>query len=209
MTYIGVKFTSKEKPFEAKGQTYYYKTSLEFEANVAYNIYAGTYCYNNPVIVVEKTNKAPDPSRVYKEITEARPVAYMPRTLKPWIIPKKVYFNPDNGGVTCVIWEDGEKTLVRCCEEDIFDFEKGFAMAVLSRLYGKGELNKLIKKFIRPAEEKYDEEFRAKCAVLCAIDEMGFNFRENENEPINSIDDVFRRMVEKLFEEAEENEDEE
>lgn len=44
---------------------------------------------------------------------------------------------------------------------------------------------------------------------LCAIDEMGFNFRENENEPINSIDDVFRRMVEKLFEEAEENEDEE
>ena len=39
---------------------------------------------------------------------------------------------------------------------------------------------------------------------------MGFNFRENENEPINSIDDVFRRMIEKLFEEDdEEGEDEE
>jgi hypothetical protein len=70
-------------------------------------------------------------------------------------------------------------------------------MAVLSRLYGKGELNKLIKKFIRPAEEKYNEELLEQCAVLCAI---------NEIEPVESIDDVFRRMVEKLFEEDEDEE---
>lgn len=176
MTYIGVKFTSKKDPFESHGQVYYYKTSLNFEKNVAYDICSGDYHYSNPVILVEKTNKAPDPSRVYKEITEAKPIAYAPRTLAPWIIPKNVYFNPNKGGVTCVIWENGEKTIVRCSENDIFDFEKGFAMAVLSRLYGKGKLNKYIKQFIKNVEEEYyfdlfntyDEEDWCEC---CCEDE--------------------------------------
>ena len=39
------------------------------------------------------------------------------------------------------------------------------------------------------------------------MDERDFIFKDYDKEPINSIDDVFRRMVEKLFEEAEEDEE--
>jgi hypothetical protein len=155
MKYIGVKFTSYEKPFETHGQTYYYKTNLEFEKNVAYDIVSNGYRYGNPVIVVEVSKKAPDPSRDYKEITEMKPVSYVERGLPDWIKPRDVYFNPEKGGVTCIMWKDGEKTVVRCSEHDVFDFEKGFAMAVLTRLYGKGKLNKLIKEFINEPEEAY------------------------------------------------------
>ena len=72
MKYIGVKFTSYEKPFETHGQTYYYKTNLEFEKNVAYDIVSNGYRYGNPVIVVEVSKKAPDPSRCEEGISADR-----------------------------------------------------------------------------------------------------------------------------------------
>lgn len=158
MKYIGVKFTTHNKPFEAKGQVYYYKTNLTFEPRAAFVIESNGYTYNNPVIVVSISGKAPDPSRDYKEITKITPIAYAPRDLPTWIMPRYVTFSPDKSKITCIVWEDGEKTIVRCGENDIFDFEKGFAMAVLTRLYGKGEAKKLIKKFVVPAEDKYYDD---------------------------------------------------
>jgi len=47
-------------------------------------------------------------------------------------IPKQVIFNPP---ATIVIWKDGTKTIVKCYNED-FDFEKGFAMAYLKKVFG-------------------------------------------------------------------------
>lgn len=46
---------------------------------------------------------------------------------------KKVHFS---GPVTCVIWADGTKTLVRCSENDIMDHEKGLAMAIAKKALG-------------------------------------------------------------------------
>lgn len=54
---------------------------------------------------------------------------------KTYAIPaiKKVICNPP---ATIILWEDGSKTVVKCCEADIYDSEKGFAMAVIKKLCG-------------------------------------------------------------------------
>lgn len=46
---------------------------------------------------------------------------------------QKVIFNPP---ATIVIWRDGSKTVVKCGENDIFDPEKGLAMAISKRAFG-------------------------------------------------------------------------
>ena len=43
-----------------------------------------------------------------------------------------------------VIWEDGEKTVVKCSEES-FDKEKGLAMAIAKRFMDRNKFKKLIK----------------------------------------------------------------
>lgn len=45
----------------------------------------------------------------------------------------KVIYNPP---ATIILWEDETKTVVKCCETDIYDPEKGFAMAVIKKLCG-------------------------------------------------------------------------
>lgn len=46
---------------------------------------------------------------------------------------RQVIFNPP---ATIVIWRDGSKTVVKCGEHDIFDPEKGLAMAISKRAFG-------------------------------------------------------------------------
>lgn len=46
---------------------------------------------------------------------------------------QRVIFNPP---ATIVIWRDGSKTVVKCGEHDIFDPEKGLAMAISKRAFG-------------------------------------------------------------------------
>ena len=46
---------------------------------------------------------------------------------------QRVIFNPP---ATIVFWRDGSKTVVKCSENDIFDPEKGLAMAISKRAFG-------------------------------------------------------------------------
>ena len=63
---------------------------------------------------------------------------------------KKVHFNDP---VTVVIWTDGTKTIVRCQEGDVFDPEKGLAMAISKKYFGnKGNYCEVFKKWV--PEEK-------------------------------------------------------
>lgn len=48
-----------------------------------------------------------------------------------------------NGPATIVFWSDNTKTVVKCMEGELFDEEKGIAMAVMKKLYGKGYMNKI------------------------------------------------------------------
>lgn len=58
---------------------------------------------------------------------------------------KKIIFSPP---ATIVIWYDDEKTVVKCSENDTFDFEKGLALCFMKRALGNksGRFNKILKK---------------------------------------------------------------
>jgi hypothetical protein len=68
---------------------------------------------------------------------------------------KKVIFN---GPATIVFWDDGEKTIVKCMDEDIYDPEKGLAMAICKKVLGD-KFKSIFKKFIEENDEnKRDSE---------------------------------------------------
>ena len=76
---------------------------------------------------------------------------------KPQDLIKNVIFS---GPCTIVQWTDGDKTIVRCENED-FDPEKGLAMAIVKELFGtnesKSNYNDIFKKWI-PEEDKNDKK---------------------------------------------------
>ena len=85
----------------------------------------------------------------YKEITNA---SYGVRNDKPEI--DKVIFS---GPCTIVMWSDGDKTIVRCGEDDTFDKEKGLAMAISKKMLGnnksKSNYYDIFKEYIQEKEE--------------------------------------------------------
>lgn len=66
---------------------------------------------------------------------------------------KKVIFNDP---ATIVLWSDGSKTVVKCDPDDVFDPEKGLAIACMKKLFGnKGYYNDIFRKWL---SEKEDEK---------------------------------------------------
>ena len=61
---------------------------------------------------------------------------------------KKVIFNDP---ATIVFWSDGTKTVAKCADFDIFDPEKGLAMAICKRVYGE-RFHSVFKEFL-PEED--------------------------------------------------------
>ena len=58
---------------------------------------------------------------------------------------------------TIVYWTDGSKTVVKCQSGDIFDPEKGLAMAIAKRVYGdNGRYYELFKEWLPESDEKIE-----------------------------------------------------
>lgn len=78
--------------------------------------------------------------------------------MMPKLRIKNVIFNDP---ATIVFWYDGTKTVVKCQEGDIFDPEKGLAMAICKKILGSNDsqsnFNDIFKKWI-PKEEKKEPE---------------------------------------------------
>ena len=87
---------------------------------------------------------------------------------KPQDLIKNVVFS---GPCTIVQWSDGDKTIVRCENED-FDKEKGLAMAIVKKLFGtnesKSNYNDIFKKWI--PEEKEEETNDATLTATIEVD---------------------------------------
>lgn len=66
---------------------------------------------------------------------------------------KKVIFN---NPATIILWNDGTRTVVKCNERDIYDPEKGFAMAISEKVLGSysGFKREMAKWEGKPCEEK-------------------------------------------------------
>ena len=68
---------------------------------------------------------------------------------------KKVIFNDP---ATIVLWKDGTKTIVKCQDGDVFDPEKGLAMAISKKALGNtGKYFDEIKKWTEPELEMGEE----------------------------------------------------
>lgn len=66
------------------------------------------------------------------------------------LTPKQVIFNPP---ATIVYWPDGDKTVVRC-DNDEFSEEFGYAMACMRKIYGtRAEFKAQFKNAFRPQEK--------------------------------------------------------
>ena len=63
---------------------------------------------------------------------------------------KKVIFNKP---ATIVFWADGTKTVVKCADFDIWDPEKGLAMAICKRVYGES-FHKIFKDYMPDEDEE-------------------------------------------------------
>ena len=106
------------------------------------------------------------------------------RTLKHeyYFIPgiTKVIYNPP---ATIVLWSDKTKTVVKCCETDIYDPEKGFAMAVIKKLCGNDSalFHKLFKTWVLESEDKPDIQLEIQSKINA--DDIG-----------NIINDAFNRV---------------
>lgn len=76
---------------------------------------------------------------------------------------KNVIFAPP---ATIVYWSDGSKTVVKCSEKDVFDPEKGLAMAIAKRCGGnKGSYYKEIQNWVEKSGKKYPGKTAARKAV--------------------------------------------
>lgn len=58
-----------------------------------------------------------------------------------------------NDPATIILWKDGTKTVVKCMEGEDYDPEKGFAMAVLKKLFGE-DYGKVMKEHVKPELRK-------------------------------------------------------
>lgn len=74
-------------------------------------------------------------------------------TRKPFSIKDVIFNDP----AVIVLWNDGTKTVVKCSENDIFDPEKGMAMAIAKKALGnQGNYYETFKKYL-PEEEDIDD----------------------------------------------------
>lgn len=68
-------------------------------------------------------------------------------------IRKVIFNNP----ATIVLWSDGTKTVVKCGLDDIFDKEKGLAMAIVKKMAGNdSRFHKVFKQWCKPDETNED-----------------------------------------------------
>lgn len=67
-----------------------------------------------------------------------------------------------SGPCTIVKWKDGDKTIVRCQEDENFDKEKGIAMCIVKKLFGtndtKSNFNDIFKKWIPEDDDSNNNE---------------------------------------------------
>lgn len=59
---------------------------------------------------------------------------------------KRVVFN---NPATIAFWEDGTKTVVKCCEGDQYNKETGLAMCMLKKLMGESEYKKFFRRWCK------------------------------------------------------------
>lgn len=144
MKYVTVCFPNSRKE-------YVYKTNLNLIVGAVYNIVAdGNYTYSSPVRIVKNDSAAPAKIEI-REITEANCIKAERKHKNCF---KKVIFNEEKR-TTCVIWNDGTRTVLKCADGDVFDREKALMAAYMKKCHeNRGYFNDYIAKVLEDAIEQ-------------------------------------------------------
>lgn len=77
-----------------------------------------------------------------------------------------------NGPATVVIWRDGTKTVVKCGDMDVYDPEKGLAMAICKYVFGNdGKFKRVFKEWL-PKEDDDPYETPIGAAIKTMISKI-------------------------------------
>ena len=114
-----VKFDGTDKLY-----AYYCEPHIELKIGSSYMIEADRVTnYKNPITVMRIDNNVPKNVNV-RTITQARPLN---GTKRPDDKIKQVIFNKEKR-TTVVLWCDGQKTIIKCQDGDVWDEEKALAL---------------------------------------------------------------------------------
>ena len=83
----------------------------------------------------------------YNDILTTQRYCYGLRANNPYAIEKVIFHDP----ATIIYWVNGDKTVVKCSEDDVYDREKGLAMAICKYALGDN-FKKVFKEWV-PEEE--------------------------------------------------------
>lgn len=103
-----------------------------------------------------------------------------------WEMPKikDVKFNDP---ATIVFWVDGTKTVVKCQDDDIFDPEKGLAMAITKKALGnKGNYCNVFRKWL-PKDKEAMLEYALNTSST-SINDIGKSIVEAVNKALNQLE---------------------
>lgn len=120
------------------------------EDKIDYRKYFNTlenYRYEGPIVASEWVWNTADNTFSFKPVLSP----------KITINAKKIIFNPP---ATIILWTDGDKTVVKCSKNEIFDPEKGIAMCTLKKLLtqkGYNSMRKEASKWIKERQVGGDE----------------------------------------------------
>ena len=134
-----VKFEGTERLY-----AYYCAPGINLQIGSSYMIEADRATnYKNPVTVMRIDNNVPKNVNV-RTITHAR---LLSGTKRPDDKIKQVIFNHEKR-TTVVLWYDGQKTIVKCQDGDVFDEEKALALCYMKRVLGnRGSFNETLRKW--------------------------------------------------------------
>lgn len=118
----------------------------------------------DPLVVAERDLRK---SLEYARIARAEAERKLANERKRYDI-EKIIFNPP---ATVVIWKDGEKTIVKCGEDEVFDHEVGVAMCYMKKIFGSRSAFKRTVKGYLPKEPKNEPKKEPKKGTSMTLEE--------------------------------------
>ena len=102
---------------------------------------------------------------------------------------KDVIFNDP---ATIVFWSDGTKTVVKCQEDDIYDPEKGLAMAISKKVLGNGyDYYNTFKKYLKKYEKQAVNPFDVVVQNICEkVKQAGYTLQAPPVSATLGADDI-------------------
>ena len=148
MNYYGITF--KGSP----NREYFYKSKLDLPVGAECKIVADNTTFYRTSVMIAKKFSAQEGhymiANLKRDGIEARTITsfdVVKGAPRPSDRIQNVYFNEEKG-TTCVLWDDGKKTLIHCAPEDTWDKEKALALCYMKRVLGnKGSFNETLKKY--------------------------------------------------------------